>query len=105
MEDIIIDSFNKLLETKGCKGWLILHKNINVDPTFKAYKEYVYTVYLHIPKNNINLFSVSIKDRVIDEKTELAIKSSLSKNLLLELYNFIETTKFKDIVNNEYGNL
>lgn len=101
----IINSFNKYIKDKGLQGFTILHKQKMPDKTFKAYKEFIYYVWYRYNSKNKALFSVSIKDRCIDEKGEKAIYKRMDEELLSKLFKIVENKEYLNWGDDENGRI
>ena len=79
VEDII-EGLNRHIEYKrellgvNTTGHLVLQKSINPHPTFKAYKEYNYSVWFVKNRKKYRVITVNIVDKVLEGQEETMIR-------------------------------
>lgn len=107
VEDII-EGLNKHIEYKrellgvSTTGHLVLQKSSNPHPTFKAYKEYNYSVWFIKKGKKYRVITVNIVDKVLEGKEETMIRR-MNIELCTNIFNLIGSEIYNQIVNGEYG--
>lgn len=107
VEDII-EGLNKHIEYKrellgvSTTGHLVLQKSSNPHPTFKAYKEYNYSVWFIKKGKKYRVITVNIVDKVLEGKEEAMIRR-MNIELCTNIFNLIGSEIYNQIVNGEYG--
>lgn len=107
VEDII-EGLNKHIEYKrellgvSTTGHLVLQKSSNPHPTFKAYKEYNYSVWFIKRGKKYRVITVNIVDKVLEGKEETMIRR-MNIELCTNIFNLIGSEIYNQIVNGEYG--
>lgn len=106
VEDII-EGLNRHIENKrkdlniAAKGHIVLQKEINTNSSFKAYKNYRYTVWFTNRKSH-RLITVSQSARVIDGQEEF-IERQMNIILCQYLFDWIGSDSYNKVINGEYN--
>lgn len=104
----IIEALNLYIEEQrrrlgiSIRGHLVVHKTIDTASSFKAYKNYKYSVYYIQNKNKHALFGVSLVDKVIGDKDE-AIVLKLNTELCKLIFKAIKEGIIDEIIKGEYN--
>lgn len=104
----IIESLNLYIEEQrrrlgvNIKGHLVVHKVIDNTSSFKAYKNYKYSVYYIQNRTKHALFGVSLVDKVIGDKDE-AIVLKLNIELCKLIFKAIKEGIIDEIIKGEYN--
>ena len=107
VEDII-EGLNRHIEYKrellgvNTTGHLVLQKSINPHSTFKAYKEYNYSVWFVKNRKKYRVITVNIVDKVLEGQEETIIRR-MNTELCTNIFNLIGSEVHNQIVNGEYG--
>lgn len=106
VEDII-EGLNRHIEYKrellgvGTNGHLVLQKSNNPHPTFKAYKEYNYSLWFVKRGKKYKVITVNIVDKVLDGQEESMMRR-MNIELCTNIFKLIDSEMYNQIVNGEY---
>lgn len=108
IEDII-ESLNRNIENKRIElnldpilGHLVLQKTIKPHSTFKAYKEYTFTIWFVKNGTKHIIMKLANTDKVIEGRDEMLV-NRLSKELCYMLFNWVGSESYKQIIKGEYN--
>lgn len=109
VEDVI-EGLNRHIEyirktnNIDAKSHLVLKKVINTNPSFKAYKEYIYTVWNVSKEGKHEVSNFVLLERVISGQEE-TLNRKMAIGLCESLFAWIRTEDFNKVVMGEnYGN-
>ena len=108
VEDII-EGLNRHIEIKrrdnkiDAKGHIVLQKEINTNSSFKAYKNYKYSVWF-TNRKSYRLITVSKSARVIDGQEEL-IERQMNTILCQSLFDWIGSKYYDEVIKGEYNGI
>ena len=110
VEDII-EGLNLHIEIKrrdnkiDAKGHLVMQKEIKVNPTFKAYKEYTVTIWLLNPKNRKKTAVLTYKktDKFLDSNDKNLTLAE--KEICTGIFSFCRQQGFEEVIEGTYGNI
>ena len=103
----IIEILNRNIESKRrenkieATGHLVLLRNIRVNNTFKAYKTYEATIYFVSKRKKYKVLNCTLTAKVLDGQEE-RMKEDIDICLLDNIFNFIQTEYYNQIVRGEY---
>jgi hypothetical protein len=106
VEDII-EGLNRHIENKRrdlnieVKGHIVLQKEININSSFKAYKNYRYTVWFTNGKS-YRLITVSQSARVLDGQEEF-IERQMNTILCESIFDWIGSKYYDEVIKGEYN--
>ena len=110
VEDIV-EGLNSHIENKrallGIKtnGHLVLQKSNSPHPTFKAYKEYNYSLWFVKNRNKTRVITINIVDKVLEGQEDSIIRR-MNIELCVNVFNMIGTDIYNKIISGEYvGNI
>lgn len=102
----IIEGLNRHIEYKreelriNTRGHLVLQKTINPHPTFKAYKEYMYSLWFVKGRTKNKVATISLIDKVLEGQDEIMIRR-LNIELCTNIFKILESEKYHQIVKGE----
>lgn len=107
IEDII-EGLNQSIEDKRdalkikTTGHLVLQKTINAHPTFKAYKEYEFTIWF--VKNSKKYRVITLKEtaKVLEGQEESIIRR-MNVGLSRMIFNWINSNFYEQVIKGEYN--
>ena len=105
IEDVI-EGLNRHIEhirsinNINIKSHLVLKKTINTNPNFKAYKEYIYTVWNVSKEGKHQVAHCELLERVISGQEE-TFDRKISIELCEALFAWVCTEDFNKVVNGE----
>lgn len=106
--EVIIECLNKNIELRRkelnieVKGHLVIQKKITSDSTFKAYKNYEYTVWYIRGKERFRVITVNCKERVINDSQNEIVTNRIEEELVINIFKFIQSEDYNTIL---YGKL
>lgn len=109
VEDII-EGLNLHIEIKrrdnkiDAKGHLVMQKEIKANPTFKAYKEYRYTIWFVKNRKSYRVFTIQQTARVLDGYED-AIYKQLNTMLYQSLFDWIGSDSYDKVIKGEYNGI
>ena len=109
VEDII-EGLNLHIEVKrrdnkiDAKGHLVMQKEIKVNPTFKAYKEYTYTIWFVKNRKSHRVLTVQQSARVLEGYEDI-ITRQLNTMLCQSIFNWIGSDSYNEIIKGEYNGI
>lgn len=109
VEDII-EGLNLHIEIKrrnnkiDAKGHLVMQKEIKVNPTFKAYKEYKYTIWFVKNRKSYKVLTIQQTARVIDDYED-AIHKQLNTMLCQSIFDWIGSKYYDEVIKGEYNGI
>lgn len=104
----IIEGLNRHIESKRrelnikIRGYFILHKSYRTHTMFKAYKEFIYDLWYISGGSKWKVFSISKVDKVLEGKED-SILRSLNIELCENLFNWIQSDYYKQVIFGEYA--
>lgn len=108
VEDII-EGLNRHIENKRkdlnieAKGHIVLQKEINTNSSFKAYKDYRYTIWFTNRKSH-RLIIVNQSARVLDGQEEL-MERQMNIILCQSLFDWIGSKYYDEVIKGEYNGI
>ena len=107
LEDII-EGLNRHIENKrksldiNVQGHLILQKTIKPHSTFKAYKEYNFTIWFIKGRERFRVLTLNHVARVVDGHEEALMKDMII--MLSEMiFNWIGSSFYEQVIKGEYN--
>lgn len=107
IEDII-ESLNRHIENKRKElninpksGHLILQKTVKPHEVFKAYKQYSYIVWFVYGGIKHRVITLNCVERVTDGHEERVI-AKISNELCVEIFNWMSTDLYSQVIKGEY---
>lgn len=103
----IIEGLNRHIEARreeesiSTSGHLVLHKEIQLSSSFKAYKTYRYTLWFVKDKKSYRVLVLQHTDKVLDNQEENMIRKM---NIMFSelLFNWIRSTYYIEVINGTY---
>ncbi len=86
----LIEAANSIISSD--KGMLVIHKNMQVHPKFKAYKTFNYSIYLVKNENKELLFHWEVTKNATDSLIE--VWRQADKEFLPEYINWLSSKSF-----------
>lgn len=93
----VINGLNLMYEDD--KSRFILHKTIDVNPTFKAVKTYKYELWFLKNRKKKLILSEVITDTVISDKHEEKLISELNTTLIVKLFTLMRSGEWEKLLN------
>ena len=93
----IIEGLNQFIEAKRtilnvkAKGFFVLQREVIPHPTFKAYKEYISTLWYVKGSKRDKILRASAIKKVVDTSSELAVTKEVNRELSIQLFELIYT--------------
>lgn len=106
VEDIV-EGMNRHIESKrkelniNTKGHIVLLRNININSSFKAYKEYVATLWFVKGTSKQRVITVSNTAKVLDGQEEM-INREVNIKLIESLLNLAQSDLYNLLINGDY---
>lgn len=97
-----IEGRRKSLGIDPIQGHLVLQKTIKSNSTFKAYKEYNFTIWFIKGRDRFVALMLNYVDRVIDGQEERVMKE-LTIRFSEMMFNWIGSNFYEQIVKGEYN--
>lgn len=105
----IIEGLNRHIENKRkslginpLQGHLVLQKTVKSNDTFKAYKEYNFTIWFVKGRDRFVALMLNYRDRVIDGQEERIMKE-MTIRLSEMIFNWIGSNFYEQVVKGEYN--
>lgn len=93
----IIEGLNQFIEVKRAilkikaKGFFVLQREVIPHPTFKAYKEYISTLWYVKGSKKDKILIASATKKVVDTSSELTATREVNRELSIQLFELIYT--------------
>lgn len=106
VEDIV-EGINRHIETKRkelnikVKGHVVLLRNVNINSSFKAYKEYTAELWYVKNSKKYRIFTVSHTAKVLDGQEEVIIRE-INVSLIESVCKLLTTDIYDKLINGEY---
>lgn len=104
----IVEALNIQIESKrkslniDSSGHVVIQKIITINPTFKAYKKYSYTLWFVKAGHKYMIVKVQETAKILEGQEETVIRR-LNIELSRQIFNLIDSELFKQIVQGEYA--
>ena len=105
----VIEGLNRHIENKRkslginpLQGHLVLQKTVKSNDTFKAYKEYNFTIWFVKGRDRFVALMLNYRDRVIDGQEERIMKE-MTIRLSEMIFNWIGSNFYEQVVKGEYN--
>lgn len=102
--ELIVEALNSYVEKerlslglKSSIGHFILHRTIDTNPTFKAYKTYKATLWYVVAKKKLPIIQTEVTGKVLNGQEEKMIEE-LNKELLIKLFDIINKKLIDNII-------
>lgn len=110
LEDIV-EGLNRYVEgernnkhIESC-GHFVLQREIELHPTFKAYKSYKATVWWVIPRHKEKAITICNLQKVTTEVQEANLWKEIGIQLIIKVAELVSSSDFSKYINsNEYSN-
>ena len=102
----IIEGLNLHIEIKrrdnkiDARGHLVMQKEIKVNSTFKAYKEYRYTIWFVKNRKSYRVLTIQQTARVLDDYED-AIHKQLNTMLCQSIFNWKGSDSYNKVIKGE----
>lgn len=82
-------------------GHIVLQKEIIPNPTFKSYKTYKYTLWFVNKRQSHKMSTTEYTAKVLDGQEEAIIRN-MNIRLSTQIFNWIGTDTYKQVIQGEY---
>ncbi len=109
VEDIV-EGLNRHIESRrkelniSTKGHIVLLRNININPTFKAYKEYTAELWYVKNSKKYRVITVAHTAKVLDGQEE-SIYREINVKLVESMCQFMLSEDYNSIIDGTYNRL